>query len=103
MNRFLRFCAAGLLLAPAVARAQQAEPAPTRSVTGRSQLQPYPPPAATDTVKARTLAEAFGRGQWHGRVRNYFMATLNQGDRPDYYANGLGVGARFETAPLRGF
>ena len=102
MNRFLRFCAAGLLLAPATARAQQAEPAPTRPVTGRNQLLPYPP-ATTDTVKARTLAEAFGRGQWHGRVRNYFMATLNQGDRPDYYANGLGAGARFETAPLHGF
>jgi hypothetical protein len=103
MNRLLRFCAAGLLLAPAAAGAQQAVPAPTRPITGRNQLLPYPPSTTTDTVQARTLAEAFGRGQWHGRVRNYFMATLNQGNSPDYYANGLGVGARFETAPLHGF
>ena len=103
MNRLLCFCAAGLLLAPAAARAQQAEPAPTRPVTGRNELQPYPAAPVADTTKAHTLAEAFGRGQWHGRVRNYFMATRNQGGRPDYYANGLGVGARFETAPLHGF
>ncbi|MFC7671105.1 hypothetical protein ACFQT0_30545 [Hymenobacter humi] len=54
-------------------------------------------------MKAHTLAEAFVRGQWHGRVRNYFMATVNRGNGPDYYANGLGAGARFETAPLHGF
>ncbi|OGX88731.1 hypothetical protein BEN48_08635 [Hymenobacter glacialis] len=60
-------------------------------------------PAKADTLPARTLAEAFGRGQWHGRVRNYFMATRNQDTLPDYYANGLGAGARFETAPLHGF
>jgi hypothetical protein len=103
MKRLLRFCAAGLLLASVAARAQQAETAPTRPVIGRSQLKPYDPAPVLDTVKARTLAEAFGRGQWHGRVRNYFMATLNRDELPDYYANGLGVGTRFETAPLHGF
>lgn len=103
MKRPLRFRAAGLLLASTAARAQQVEPAPTRSVTGRSQLLPYDPVPALDTVKARTLAEAFRRGRWHGRVRNYFMATLNWDGLLDYYANGLGVGAQFETAPLHGF
>ncbi|GAC1371300.1 MAG: hypothetical protein NVS3B25_17930 [Hymenobacter sp.] len=103
MHRRFRSCAAGLLLAPAVARGQQTPPAPTPPVTGRPDLKPYPLPPAADTVKARTLAEAFRRGQWHGQVRNYFMATLNRGDLPDYYANGLGAGARFETALLHGF
>ena len=74
MNHLLRFCAADLLLAPATARAQQAEPA-----TGRNQLLPHSPAPARDTVKAHPLAEAFGPGQRHGRVRNYFMATRNQG------------------------
>ena len=101
MNRLLRFCAVGLLLAPAAAWAQQAEPTPTRPVTGHNQLLPYA--TTTDTVNARTLGEAFGRGQWHGRVRNYFMANLNRDGLPNYYANGLDVGARFETAPLHGF
>ncbi|TDN38838.1 outer membrane porin, OprD family [Hymenobacter sp. UV11] len=103
MNRLLRLCAAGLLLASFAARAQQAEPAPTLPTTGRPVLQPYAAPAAADTVQARTLAEAFGRGQWQGRVRNYLLATNNRGSLPDYYANGLGAGARFETAPLHGF
>ncbi len=101
MNRLL-LCAIGLLLVSAAARGQQAKPAPTRPVAGRSQGPPHAAAPATDTTKAQTLAEAFGRGQWHGRVRNYFMATRNQGGLPDYYANGLGAGARFETAPLHG-
>ncbi|MFC6224994.1 OprD family outer membrane porin [Hymenobacter artigasi] len=106
MNFLLRLRVAALLLVPLAARAQQAEPAPTLPTTGRPVLVPYahpPQPAKADTLPARTLAEAFGRGQWHGRVRNYFMATRNQGGLPDYYANGLGAGARFETAPLHGF
>lgn len=102
MPRFLRICAAGLLLVPVAGQAQRATPAPTPPVTGRPQLLPYAGPPRADTATARTLAEAFGRGQWRGRVRNYFMATRNRGDLPDYYANGLGAGARFETAPLRG-
>ena len=103
MPRFLRFCAAGLLLISAAARAQPAGPAPLQPVTVRNPFQDNSAALAADTAKARTLAEAFGRGQWHGRVRNYFMATLNKDTGPDYYANGLGAGARFETAPLHGF
>ncbi len=104
MLRSLSFGAAALLLLPAPARAQQAEPAPVPAVTGRARLTPYPAaPAPADSLPARTLAEAFGRGHWHGRVRNCFMATLNRGGLPDYYANGVGAGVRFETAPLRGF
>ena len=104
MLRFLSYCAAALLLLPAPLRAQQAAPAPAPAVTGRTQLAPYPAaPAPVDSLPARTLAEAFRRGHWHGRVRNYFMVTLNRDRLPDYYANGLGTGARFETAPLHGF
>ncbi|MBW3127130.1 OprD family outer membrane porin [Hymenobacter profundi] len=103
MNRLFHFCAAGLLLAPAAAQGQPAPPAPTPPVTGRPDLKPYSLTPVADTARARTLGEAFRRGQWHGRVRNYFMATINRGGLPDYYANGLGAGARFETAPLHGF
>ncbi|GAB2798186.1 hypothetical protein HNQ93_004113 [Hymenobacter luteus] len=101
LPRTLRLLVASLLL-PAVAWAQHAEPALTRPVTGRTQLPPYPAPTAPDTVQARSLPEAFGRGRWHGRVRSYSMATLNQGHYPDYYAQGLGAGARFETASFHG-
>ncbi|UOQ96665.1 OprD family porin [Hymenobacter sp. 5317J-9] len=102
MSRFARLLGVGLLLAPAAAWAQQAEPALTRPVTGRTQLAPYPAPASADTVRARTLAEALGRGRWYGRLRNNTMATWNRGHGPDYFANGLGTGLRFETAPWHG-
>ena len=101
MPRLLFFCVTALLLLSAPVRAQQAAPAPVPGVTGRVRLTPYLVPA--DTLPAGTLAEAFGRGHWHGRVRNYFMATLNRDNLPNYYANGLGAGVRFETAPMHGF
>jgi hypothetical protein len=40
-------------------------------------------------VKARTLAEAFRHGQWHGLVRNYFMAILNQAGHTFARVTGL--------------
>ena len=78
---------------PALVRAQPA---------GAAAPEPAAP-APADSLPARSLAEAFGRGHWHGRVRNDFLATVNQGNLPDYYANGLGAGVRFETALLHGF
>ena len=93
MTWFLRLCAAGLLLARAAIRAQSAGPG----------LPASPAAEVADTAQARSIAEAFGHGRWHGRVRNYFVATRNRGSLPDYYANGLGAGARFETVPLHGF
>ncbi|MFC7671104.1 hypothetical protein ACFQT0_30540 [Hymenobacter humi] len=42
MTRLLRYCVTGLLLVSVAARAQQAEPAPARPITGRSQLLTYP-------------------------------------------------------------
>ena len=102
MFRIFSFCVAALMV-PAV-HAQQAAPASAPAMTGPARLAPYPAaPEPADSLPARTLAEAFGRGHWHGRVRNYFLATLNRDHLPDYYANGLGAGARFETAPLHGF
>ena len=102
MSRFACLVDIGLLRVPAAAWAQHAEPALVRPVTGNTQLAPYPTPALVDTVRARTLPEAFGRGRWHGRLRNYTVATWNRGSGPDYFANGLGGGLRFETAPFHG-
>ena len=74
MFRFACLFGASLLLPPTAAWAQPAVPVLARPVTGRTQFGPYPPPPA-DTVRARTVAEAFGRGHWHGHLRNYSMAT----------------------------
>lgn len=50
-----------------------------------------------------TLLYAFRQGQFNGHFRNFFMSTLNEGELSDYYANGVGGGLRYETAPFNGF
>ena len=58
-----------------------------------------------DTSKdnATTLLNAFQKGTVHGRFRNYFMATINEGPIADYYANAMGGYIRYETKPFHGF
>jgi hypothetical protein len=50
-----------------------------------------------------TLLYAFRKGQFNGHFRNFFMATLNEGELMNYHANGIGGGLRYETAPFKGF
>lgn len=52
---------------------------------------------------AKNLPEAFKKGQFHGYLRTYFMATDNTGQLSDYYAWAGGGGLHFSTAPLKGF
>ena len=52
---------------------------------------------------SRSLLHASKNGQVHGHFRYYFMATNNKPGLTDYYANALGGGIKFETAPFRGF
>lgn len=49
------------------------------------------------------LLHAFKHGSIQGHFRYYFMATDNQNNYKDYYANALGGGLRFETAKYFGF
>jgi hypothetical protein len=50
-----------------------------------------------------SLLHAFKSGQMHGHFRYFFMATDNKAGLSDYYANAVGGGIKFETAPFRGF
>ncbi len=50
-----------------------------------------------------SLLYAFRQGEFHGHFRNFFMSTINEGELSDYYANGIGGGLRYETAPFKGF
>lgn len=43
------------------------------------------------------------KGKWQGNVRNYMSVTLNQGELTDFYANGLALGIRYQTAAFHGF
>lgn len=50
-----------------------------------------------------SLLNAFKKGQVHGHFRYFFMATDNQAGLSDYYANAIGGGIKYETAPFKGF
>ncbi len=57
-------------------------------------------PQAQDTL---SLLQSFKSGTTHGHFRYYFMATDNAEELTDYYANAIGGGIRYETAPYEGF
>lgn len=50
-----------------------------------------------------SLLYAFKRGQTHGYLRYYFMATDNASGLTDYYANAVGGGLRYETRQFHNF
>lgn len=50
-----------------------------------------------------TLAQAFKKGRIHVHARYFFMATQNRRELSDYYANAVGGGIKYETAPFHGF
>lgn len=60
-------------------------------------------PVSADTAhqeKATTLLQAFKKGRTSGHFRYFFMGTENLGKLTDYYANAVGGGLKYETAPL---
>jgi len=79
------------------------------SVAGLAQHDPYSGPQWRGSknkhrdADSTSLLFAFRQGEFHGHFRNFFMATLNEKDLSDYYANAIGGGLRYETAPFKGF
>jgi len=79
------------------------------SVAGHAQHDPYSGPQWRGSknkhkdADSTSLLFAFRQGEFHGHFRNFFMATLNEKDLSDYYANAIGGGLRYETAPFKGF
>ncbi|MFC5269444.1 porin [Adhaeribacter terreus] len=67
---------------------------------GQQYTGPEIPP---DSVKVRNIKDVFIHGETEGHIRNYFMATWNQGELSDYYANAIGARLGFHTALYRGF
>ncbi|MFK8101555.1 MAG: hypothetical protein AB8G15_03490 [Saprospiraceae bacterium] len=55
------------------------------------------------TQKVESLKDFFTRGHLHGHIRNYFMATVNEGDLTDYWTNGIGGAIKYETYNWKGF
>lgn len=58
------------------------------------------PPGRPDTT---TLLYALKTGQTKGHFRYFFMATDNNTGLTDYYANAIGGGIKYESAPYKGF
>ncbi|MBC6490241.1 OprD family outer membrane porin [Flavihumibacter stibioxidans] len=61
---------------------------------------PQPDKKESDTT---SILHAFKKGHIHGHFRYFFMATDNASGLTDYYANALGGGIKYETAPFKGF
>ena len=59
--------------------------------------------AQQDQADTTTLLYAFKKGKVNGHIRYFFMATDNQRGLTDYYANAIGGGIRYETAPFKHF
>lgn len=57
----------------------------------------------TQVQDTLSLLNAFKSGTVHGHFRYYSMHTNNADQLTDYYANAIGGGIRYETAPYQGF
>jgi hypothetical protein len=55
------------------------------------------------THEVKSVKEFFTGGQVEGHMRNYFMATINQGDLTDYWANGTGGAIAYHTDIWKGW
>jgi hypothetical protein len=89
-----------MVLAMAVAQGSMDAVAQHQELTGKPELWKGRENKPEDS---RSLLHAFKNGQVHGHFRYYFMATNNKPGLTDYYANALGGGIKYETAPFRGF
>ena len=52
--------------------------------------------------KPVSVKDFFARGHLEGHVRNYFMATLNEGKLSDYWSNATGGAIKYETYTWKG-
>lgn len=55
------------------------------------------------THGVHSIKEFFAGGCVEGHMRNYFMATINQGDLKDYWANGTGGALAYHTDVWKGW
>lgn len=89
-----------ILVAMAIAYIGLTARAQHQDVPGKPELWRGKQNLTEDTT---SLLHAFKKGQMHGHFRYYFMATDNKAGLSDYYANALGGGIKYETAPFKRF
>ncbi len=57
---------------------------------------------ATQPESPETIQSFLRKGKFRGHGRAFTMATDNTGNYPDYYAQALGLGLYYESAPFHG-
>lgn len=57
----------------------------------------------SDSNKINTLSDIFTKGQFHGQIRNYYMATIHHSALPNYWTNAVGSSLHYQTASIHGF
>ncbi len=57
----------------------------------------------SEKTDSTSVQHAFKTGQFNGQIKYFFMLTDNEKELTDYYANAIGAGLRFETAPFHNF
>jgi hypothetical protein len=70
---------------------------------GAASGQEHQETVPADTVVINSVKEMFAKGAVEGHVRNFFMTTWNHRSLSDNYANAIGAGIRYKTAPYHGF
>src|SRR5688572_16598588 len=58
---------------------------------------------SADSIQVRNIKDVFTHGETEGHIRNYFMATWNQRELSNHYANAIGARLGFHSAPYKGF
>lgn len=91
-----------LLIGARPAHAQSAPPDTLLRHAAPVAVAAPPAPLAADSTAPLSLPQALHRGTFSGHIRTVFMATLNRGTAPDYYAHGVGAGLRYETQAWHG-
>lgn len=74
-------------------------------ITQAQVSQPYLHHTERDKNKedTTTLQAFFRNGEFYGHARYFFMATNNEANLKDFYANAFGMGIGYETGKFKGF
>lgn len=75
------------------------------SLVAQSQIFPFihPTERKKDIKDTTNLQHFFRNGEFYGHARYYFMATDNDRDLTDFFANAFGMGIGYETGKFKGF
>lgn len=70
-----------------------------------AQIYPFQHPTERDNDRSdtTTLQYFLSNGSFYGHARYYFMATDNENQLTDFYANAFGMGIGYESAKFKGF